>query len=120
MTTYFKIIFTYENIFQMPITGSDPLSVDPFASSFGSLSLSSGDWANFEEDSSGPLQQSSASILSQNKSVASNDSKPFEISIKANNESQSFGQPLANSFNDSSSSMALRNLFGVSGHQTNV
>ena len=104
----------------MPITGSDPLSADPFASSFGSLSLSSGDWANFEEDSSGPLQKSSASMLSHNKSIASNDSKPFEIPIQLNTEFQSKGQHLANSFNDSSSSMALRNLFGASGHQTNV
>lgn len=48
----------------MPLSG-DNQSIDPFASSFGSLSLSSNDWANFDEEN---LSGSAASSfqLSQN------------------------------------------------------
>lgn len=59
-------------------------------------------------------------MLSQNKSFASKDSKPFEIRLQNPNEFQIRGPNMGHSFNDSTSSMALRNLFGVSGHHTNV
>ena len=97
----------------MPVTGTDPLSADPFASSFGSLSLSSGDWANFDEDNlsaSGGSQQKSL-----NQSIGANSSKPFDISLPMSRDFHQKPQQLANSFNDSSNSMALRDLFGASG-----
>jgi hypothetical protein len=75
------------------------------------MSLSSGDWANFDEDN----LSSNASPLQQSHNSSGNNT----------NYSNSFGIPIArelpkstqisSSFNDSSSSMALKELF-ASGH----
>jgi hypothetical protein len=76
------------------------------------MSLSSGDWANFEEEN----LSSNASPLQQSHNSSGNNT----------NNSNNFGIPIArelpkttqisSSFNDSSSSMALKELFASGRH----
>ncbi|CAG2110697.1 unnamed protein product [Medioppia subpectinata] len=122
----------------MPMTSG--IDGDPFAQSFGSMSLSSagGDWANFDEDSptsatGSPLIQSQQSRDNNADSSATGaNNKPFVLTLSRQNvgsfttstagDRSSGGHQSASSYNSSSSSSAaLQSLFNSSlGHHNQL
>src|SRR5579871_6695543 len=103
----------------MPVTSApgSGMNAELFDRAFGSLSVSSNDWANFDDSpTSGamPLQQQ---LQSHNTSAASSgsNSKPFVMTLASGGNFAPVGHTSSNGNDSSTSSAPVNALFNASG-----